>query len=229
MKKRTLGLCGLLAAVAITGSSVSGTYAKYVANSTVGDTARVAKWGFNTDMTIDLFDESYLVTDPTNPTAEDVKSSENGVNVVAPGTSGAYVFTFSDKNVPETNYQVTITDNGSVDNIGRIKYYLKPAADNTAPGKTTFNKADFASNQTYTSITDLVTAINNNYKDKVFAANTKDGSAYIIGWEWEFEEAGKDTDDTNRGNDFITSDDKAQKTVELNLSIEAKQTELAAK
>ena len=104
MKKKMTVLGGLLMAVAITGYSVSGTYAKYISSMDMTDEARVAKWsiamtdkGTTTETAdINLFANSY-----TNAGGKYVQAIDTD-RVVAPGTSGFYEF---DLNATiETNY-----------------------------------------------------------------------------------------------------------------------------
>lgn len=104
MKKKMTVLGGLLMAVAVTGYSVSGTYAKYISSMDMTDEARVAKWsiamtdkGTTTETAdINLFANSY-----TNAGGKYVQAIDTD-RVVAPGTSGFYEF---DLNATiETNY-----------------------------------------------------------------------------------------------------------------------------
>lgn len=55
MKKKTMVLGGLIAAVAITGYSVSSTYARYVSQVGGGDSAQVAKWDVTSTDSMTLF------------------------------------------------------------------------------------------------------------------------------------------------------------------------------
>lgn len=227
MKKKMIGLCALLTAVVMTGYSVSGTYAKYTVSKVAGDEARVAKWGIDTTKTINLFDTSYVSSD--NPAATDVVSDPNGdgMKVVAPGTSGVYAFTLGGS-APETNYTLSVVDNGSVDGTvdaatskGQIVYYLKSITGDTTNLK--FADVGFTDSDKVASISDLVTKINDKYANKVFAANSTDDSVYAIGWEWKFEDAANmtenDSRDTNLGNKTTLD------TVKLDITITATQSE----
>lgn len=97
--KKNLMLGALVAAVAITSYSVSGTYAKYTSQIDITDEARVAKWEFkalNNDGSVvsgdvDLFADSYYLDDATKLYVK----SLNGDSVVAPGTKGTYTFKLS--------------------------------------------------------------------------------------------------------------------------------------
>ena len=100
--------CFLLVAVLISTSAISGTYAKYVTEASGSDKARVAKWGVEvTAQGSSMFNNEY--TNTTNGLT--VKSEEDDVKVVAPGTNsteagGAAVFTISGK--PEVATVVTV-------------------------------------------------------------------------------------------------------------------------
>lgn len=231
MKKKMTVLCALLALVGISSYAVSGTYAKYVADYDLADSARVAKWGFDDEtFTVDLFKDSYK-----NGTVTDVDSATPTTGtkdkVVAPGTSGFYAFTLGE-NKPETNYEITIKDNASEDQIattgnGQIKYYLKDVTgmSESALNGASFETFDFATTGTkYNTIQDLVAGIGTEFNG-VYAANTAPSKVYVIGWEWTFEDssdADRDVNDTNLGNATTLA------TVKLNITLAVEQSEKAA-
>ncbi len=231
MKKKMTVICALLALVGITSYSVSGTYAKYVAEASYSDTARVAKWGFkNKTVAIDLFAKSYTTTLAGQDNAIDVNSS-NDEKVVAPGTSGIYIFKFDD-NMPETNYELTVSDNSSLDEIttkgnGQMKYYIKEVAAG-GPVPATFNDAGFnktaASTEKFNTLSDLVTGLGS-LLNGVYGANSAPNKTYVIGWEWEFD--GNDSEDTNLGNGIAkgATEAGAQAKVELKVKIDVVQSE----
>lgn len=114
--RKALALGGLLMAVAVTAYSVSGTYAKYISKVGGTDTARVARWSFNSDaQEIDLFKESYkdgAVKSLMNCDAE----GKNCDNVVAPGTEGKYTFQLTTDNLDlasEVRYKFTVNIKGT--------------------------------------------------------------------------------------------------------------------
>ena len=96
----------LLVAVLLSTCAIAGTYAKYVTAADSQDTARVAYWGFKeTTFTIDdLFSAEY-----TNV------ASEDGDDVIAPGTEGEATFSFKPQNetAPEVAYKITVSTAGS--------------------------------------------------------------------------------------------------------------------
>ena len=105
---------GLLVAVLITTSTISGTYAKYTTAGTATDEARVAKWGVTVVANGTLYGEKYA-DDTSKITAsddEDVisvygkQAAKN--NVVAPGTMSDEGFHFAINGKPEVDSKVTV-------------------------------------------------------------------------------------------------------------------------
>lgn len=115
----------LVLLVLVTTSAVGGTFAKYTSSVNSEATARVAKWGF-TQSTMDITD---LFTDVYGTTVK----SEDGENVIAPGTFKQASFKFEYKegtaNAPEVAYTFTVDTTGSncpdaIKNNDNIKWYL---------------------------------------------------------------------------------------------------------
>lgn len=80
----------MLALVLITSCFVGGTFAKYVTSGKGEDTARVAKFGVTVKASGTTFAKEYDKDDETATTiTKSVISSDDNVNVVAPGTSGS--------------------------------------------------------------------------------------------------------------------------------------------
>lgn len=103
---------GLLVAVLLTTSTISGTFAKYTTQDSGSDTARVAKWGVALQVSGDLYGTNYL-TGTNTATDADSGISVQGTqiadtNVVAPGTKNEKGFVFSIKGTPEVSSQVTM-------------------------------------------------------------------------------------------------------------------------
>lgn len=200
MKKRNIILGSLIAAVAITSYSVSGTYAKYTASQTVTDTARVAKWGIESgNQTIDLFKDSY-----TNAKSDATVTTANGgvAKIVAPGTSGIYAFDFNKDYAPETDYIVKFANNGSTDGTnGKIKYFVTKVADTTAV--TDFDTLFPDGTTSYATVDALVAQMSTLSATPV-KAGTVDTSVYVIGWKWDFD---KQVDDGNGGTIADTATD----------------------
>ena len=105
MKKNKMmrAASALLVAVLLTTCVISGTYAKYTTSNSASDSARVAKWGFNSPATItfDLFDDVY----ETNKV-----DSDDDKNVIAPGTtkSATFAFTYNATTKPEVMYKINV-------------------------------------------------------------------------------------------------------------------------
>lgn len=193
MKKKTMVLGGLIAAVAITGYSVSGTYAKYVSSVEATDTARVAIWNLNELTEINLFSSSYK---KPNATATSLYDD----NIIAPGTSGSYTFKIEGSFEPNVaiSAQIIEEDSHSIEHklstTGKkydpIVYKLK---DENGNSLTSNNKG---AEDGWTNYAGLVTAINKN--NKINAAGT-----YTLEWKWEFE-AGANEPLTNQTDDKDT-------------------------
>ena len=105
MKNKMMRLASvLLVAVLLSTCAISGTFAKYVNTSSGNDTARVAKWGFKNEATIsfeNLFASSY----------QNVKSGNDEMAIIAPGTSGFTSFAFKLEtgiSAPEVAYSFTV-------------------------------------------------------------------------------------------------------------------------
>lgn len=107
---------GLLVAVLLTTSTISGTFAKYVTSDSASDTARVAKWGITVLASGNLFGTDYSAKTATPGdtiiavTTSDSVSSSNTNNIVAPGTKNDTGFTLSITGTPEVEYTITATD-----------------------------------------------------------------------------------------------------------------------
>ena len=108
---------GLLVAVLLTTSTISGTFAKYVTSDSASDTARVAKWGVTVMASGNLFGTDYESNSAdTNKdsivAATSVNVSSTDGNIVAPGTRNFEGFKIAINGTPEVAYTITATDNG---------------------------------------------------------------------------------------------------------------------
>lgn len=92
--KRTFAVAGvvLLVLAVLVALFAGGTFAKYVTEDDGEDSARVAKWGVEVYVADDWFKTAYGrdATDAGDIGDNTVQSSENDVNVVAPGTDGSF-------------------------------------------------------------------------------------------------------------------------------------------
>lgn len=225
MKKRLSILAVLVMSVLVTAYSVSGTYAKYIAEVETSDSARVAKWVIGANE-IKLFKDSYN---------ENAVVGKNKEKVVAPGTKGSYAFTLNAD--VETAYTLKASITGETiaiieNNEGKNKIY--------EPIKFYFGTEEPSEQTEYTlSFEALKTKIAEIYDGSTVypptsLANANTHPTYYIGWSWEFEKLEGDEDnkvanvavDTNdstlgKGND---DNDILATDIEINVNITATQS-----
>ncbi len=124
-KNRMLRLASaLLILTLLTTSVIGGTFAKYVSEGSVSDTARVAKWGVEIKTSGTLYSDAYAIKDAADskgnlpaawaasPSADSitVAASTQNDNIVAPGTkSYDHGLSFSISGTPEVAVKVTAT------------------------------------------------------------------------------------------------------------------------
>ncbi len=118
MSKKFTVLVGLLMAVAVTGYSVSGTYAKYTEDFSAAQTsANVAKWE------IKFLDDKDAETDTfsfdlfANATNGSLKSTVNGadqaVKTIAPGSTGSFTIKLRNNSDVNAEYTAEFTVGGA--------------------------------------------------------------------------------------------------------------------
>lgn len=201
-KNRMMRLASLLlVCVLLTTSVISGTFAKYTTSVESQDSARVANWGFERTNSMDL--TNLFLGSYTNVV------SNNGDDVIAPGTSGSTTFTFAydgtnGTNGPEVAYTFEVKVEASCDDAilanNNIQWQLdsngfgtwdKMIADITALSGSTTGKQQYAPNT-------------------LPAAFTDNDEVHTISWQWIFDEAagGANLDDldTAMGNDNDLAD-----------------------
>lgn len=237
MKKKTMVLGGLIAAVAITGYSVAGTYAKYVSSSTQSDSAKVAKWMFEDGETknLGLFADTAKIA--VNPATGD----RSTINLIAPGSTGSKSFEMpSDKSITggvngnEVHYNFTVAVTGDEDDI---KIPVTETADQTAMdgfldaddnyypvvftlsvGGTAVDKTDLTTSDVVT-LTDIVAYLNDEENNQVA------GKTVEITWKWEFEQAANK--DVFNKYDSAIGRTLSDKGLSLDISVTAEQTTTA--
>ena len=169
--RRSLLIVLLVLLVAVT-SIFIGTLARYITSGEVSDDAVVAKFGFNTPATINLFSDSY-----TN-----VEADTEGKKVIAPGTEGQYQFNVT--GTSEVAYQVSAEV--------AVEYSDEWAG--YAPLQFSLNGNDWADFEAFQ--TNLSEAI----ASAVIQPNTPYASEQTIYWQWPFEVSQSgDTSDTAMG------------------------------
>lgn len=233
MKRRTMAFGGLLMAVAITGYSVAGTYAKYISSIDHTDQARVAKWDFRSQSTntVDLFEASYTNDDGV------YVASKDAAKVIAPGTSGEYSYSIA--GTAETNFKIS----GSTKIVNKV--ILATGANDWNKGTLLYDPVQFdLGNGTYKTLSELGATVS--YDDNgnaqlvyelkgdssiVYPAKyelkAKDVSG-TIKWKWAFDkdEASHivDTLDTKLGTDVVENENL---TITATISTSVEQTKEA--
>ncbi len=194
-KNRTMRAAAvLLIAAILTTFAISGTFAKYTTSKTGSDTARVAKWGFNTT--------SISITDLFSTTYTNVASGDN-YDVIAPGASGSASFKFEleTNTKPEVAYNFTVSTEGSncdsdIQNNESIKWAL-----------TTSDAAPEAENSEWGTWTALLNEIKGLSGDTSGSKQYEAGNApamvdntYYVHWMWAFGDDNSVSTDTAMGN-----------------------------
>lgn len=191
---------GLLIATLLSTSAVSGTFAKYVTSGSGSDNARVAKWGVTVTANGSAFGTAYKSADgkisATYTASTDSVNSSNTDKVVAPGT-GDDVVAAAITGTPEVDCKIVVTADLTVANwtVSSTDYF--PIIF-TVGGVTYGMQGSGATNSTYTSTNDLISAVEaaaskDSASATVIEAGT-DLSTLIIGnytpsisWQWDFD------------------------------------------
>ena len=201
---------GLLVAVLLTTSMISGTFAKYVTSADANDTARVAKWGVEVVVEgADLFSNEYDGT---------VVSSVETEDVVAPGTKNDEGVAFSLKGTPEVAVNVSIEVTNVKDVFLKAGNYADYTTGNDEKDYFSFSEDYYPLVFTLTNgngdvlasgkMSEIKTYLEGLSKD--YAANTnlaelaeKTDGSYKLTWAWDFptvENEVTDKKDTLLGN-----------------------------
>ncbi len=214
MNKKFMGLMALVAGVAITTFSVSGTYAKYT--STVNgteNTARVAKWGFNSDGGASI---EYNIFD-TNGKFTHVKAGEN---LIAPGTRGMIDLSLTStalQNFGESEVDYDITPTVSLtDGTKSLKFWIddqnnnKEAYSAVKDSETIYTIDNFDGTQDSSLKDAIISAMTNKAGIITVEAGStpsvpvsSDGKVYLH-WEWVYDDttgldSNVDSADTEKG------------------------------
>lgn len=175
---------GLMIAALLTTGMISGTFAKYITQDELNDSARVAKWGVNLGISGNLYGEAYDGTNNTivtNGSTATVQSSSAGEKVVAPGTknadSGLHI-TLNGKPEVSTKVYGTVKTQNIYLADGTYGVMVKTqnvTAEDFAAGKKYYSKSgesytetnSYATGTTYFTLEDEVT-IDNTYYPVVY-------------------------------------------------------------
>lgn len=209
----------LLVAVLLTTSTISGTFAKYVTEKEVSDTARVAKWGVRIEAeNFGMFEADYETTDTAKYTGKYSVSAAEGDrdDVLAPGTSGSFA-NIAIKGTPEVAVDVAIVADVEVSGDWTVD------GDFYCPVVVTVGEEEI-SGLDYDSAADFAEAIKTEIdgKSAQYAPNTDLSTTYNntnldLAWAWAFETgADKDAKDANNVKDTALGD----KAVDEDLTIE---------
>lgn len=165
---------------------VAGTFAKYTANGTGKDTARVAKFGVELTTGDGMFAKSY----------DNTVASSTDDKVVAPGTKGELKATTltgtPEVSVKVTNEATVTLANWTSDANGAFYCPIKVKVGGTTIDGTTQTSADAFQ----TAIKNAIDSKTDTYN----AGTALDGKSATpdVSWEWAFD--GDDTKDTYLGN-----------------------------
>ncbi|MBE6887521.1 MAG: hypothetical protein E7484_03770 [Ruminococcaceae bacterium] len=222
-KNRMMRLAsGLLVAVLITTSTISGTFAKYTTADTASDEARVAKWGITViakdNDENDLFLENYT----------DAVSSVANEEIVAPGTSGTMT-DIAVNGTPEVDFKATYTADLTLTGW-TVDVDGDPATPDTEvyfPIVITVNgdeKAFTGTKQTELDafISDVEAAIGG--ATKTYTAGQTIADTLDVSWKWDFSvNTDKDIRDTRLG-DAAAAGNAATIKLEVNCLVEQTNT-----
>lgn len=188
----------LLVLTLLTVCVISGTFAKYTTTADGTDTARVAKWGFESSSVElnDLFSKTYKGA--ADGAGNTVVSEDD---VIAPGTSGSGSFNFvyggsAEATAPEVDYNFTVsTDGSSIDNAIKNNANIQWKLD---------NGAWVTWDQLIASIEALSGSTNGSkaYKaGELPAAFNATSGSHTVSWQWVYStDATADGKDTGMGN-----------------------------
>ena len=186
----------LLVAVLLTTSVISGTFAKYTTSVSSQDSARVANWGFERTNSMDL--TNLFLGSYTNVV------SNNGDDVIAPGTEGSTTFSFAydgknGTNGPEVAYTFEVKVEASCDDAILANKNILWQLDGKGYGSWDKMIADI------TALSGSDTGKQQYAPNTLPAAFTDADEIHTISWKWIFDEAagGANLDDldTAMGND----------------------------
>ncbi len=191
----------LLVLVMMTCCFVGGTLAKYVTKTNSADTVRVAYWGFEKTADINITD---LFVDQYNDSVD----SQNGEDVIAPGTTRSVQFAFNydayntEITAPEVDYSFSVSTAGSTCNQDiqdneNIQWRLNTTENNTTTNGTW---------GTWAQLLTAIDALDGNKTSDKYEANTlpeafDNDQVYTVEWQWNFYTADTaDVEDTGMGN-----------------------------
>lgn len=198
---------GLLVAVLLTTCAISGTFAKYVAAGSAGDSARVAKWGVEVTAEGDAFSKAYTDKDSGNTATTTVDGEELATltvqsstdkKVVAPGTKGTLV-TVGLKGQPEVDVEVAFDAKLTLTGwtVGEKEYC--PLV--FTVGSKTFAKEDTETVEQFAAkVVEEINGYIERYDTNTDLSKLDESDLPAVRWAWDFE--------TGEGVDAISANDK---------------------
>ena len=214
MKKNVMMRLAAILLVCVLASTcgISGTYAKYVTTASGNDTARVAKFGVQLFILGGSFADQYKTDDATySSTIEYSVDSDNGDNVVAPGTKDDGSFTFEIKGTPEVAVKVDCILADTFKDVylkaGTYIDYTKVLG-YTAGGEAIYGQFTLTEDYypiVYTLTKDGTKVKSGNlatikaYLDEytngaAFGPNVTLDTEFVLSWEWVFEHGANETE-----------------------------------
>ena len=209
-KNKMMRLASLLLVMCLlTTSVISGTFAKYTTTVSSDDSARVARWGFNTDDAEiefeDLFKSSY----------DHVAVGSDTQAIIAPGTKGDVSFTFEnsldDEEAPEVKYSFKVdakTESSCAEAIQKsnITWSLKEGD--------TYK----VTKGTWTDLMDAIEALDGDEEYEPGEMPEMIDETYTVEWEWPFE-SHDDGNDNGNYNDSAVGNLAAEGDLVVTLAI----------
>lgn len=213
MKKNRILRLGLLALALtlVTGSLVSGTFAKYVTTVTGTGTVTVAKWDVQLGHNAQVGDNVYTEAIAFNMFEKSYDGSGVDGELLAPGTSGSFEFTY-DTSDTEVAHNVTIkleqTD-GTID-LDTLDFLTFTVVGGTVGGVAVepFKAA---------KLIDGVVILS---KDIQESAGTS-GNTVTVNWVWPYEKAAGDA-----GNDLLDTADGVTPITDAEITVTFTATQL---
>ena len=212
-KKSTKRIALLTALVLITSLFLGISVARYVTNVGSEDEARVAIWGIEGEtVTMELFNSKY------DANGNRIAESNDGDNIIAPGTGRSSAFSIMDVNstiAPEVMYEIGI-------NLDDSEIAPEILANPSIQWKLDAN--DWGTWEECKE--DILNLTGSTGGKKIYAPNTlpdsfADGQEHTIAWQWLMDN-GTDEEDTAMGNAAVRGDLKAT----IKVGVTAKQVDV---
>ena len=230
-KNSTMRVAALLLALTLmTSCFVGGTFAKYVTGDDATDSARVAKWGVEVDVTAYAFSDAYkdeAVTYTVNEDSADitVQADTKDTKVLAPGTKGV-LGTVKLSGTPEVDVEVTfdVTKMDFANWVDKNGDFYCPLII-TIGGSAVYGEGFTSADAFAAALTALIEDYSDYYHTNKNLA-TVDGANLTITWEWPFSTSeANDIKDTFLGDKAADGDTTNDPSFEFALSVTVTQVD----